>query len=204
MRYRTLGRTGIKVSAYALGAMMFGAAGDHDESIRIIRKALDAGINVIDTADIYSNGESEEIVGKALKDRRDSVVPATKARGRPRAGSPDTDIGETLSALSDLIHRGKVRAIGTPRLTRPATPLASEPGPSAGFTTSIVPSPGPAAPSPVTRLEGGSAEPHDMLGEVVSPVGSDIGSAPDRSWRVTRIMASVMITISARTPAETR
>jgi hypothetical protein len=107
MRYRTLGRTGIKVSAYALGAMMFGAAGNHDESIRIIRKALDAGINVIDTADIYSNGESEEIVGKALKDRRDSVVPATKARGRPRAGSPDTDIEETLSALSDLIHRGQ-------------------------------------------------------------------------------------------------
>ena len=90
LRYRTLGRTGIKVSAYALGAMMFGAAGnpDHDDSIRIIHKALDAGINFIDTADIYSNGESEEIVGEALKGRRDSVVLATKARGRPRAGSP--------------------------------------------------------------------------------------------------------------------
>jgi aryl-alcohol dehydrogenase-like predicted oxidoreductase len=167
MRYRTLGRTGIKVSAYALGAMMFGAAGnpDHDDSIRIIRKALDAGINVIDTADIYSNGESEEIVGKALKGRRDSVVLATKARGRPRAGSPvqgassdpnregasrrwlmtavedslrrlqtdhidlyqihrpdpDTDIEETLSALSDLIHAGKVRAIGTS--TMPASDI---------------------------------------------------------------------------------
>ncbi|MFC7641016.1 aldo/keto reductase [Streptosporangium lutulentum] len=82
MRYRTLGRTGIQVSPYALGAMMFGALGnpDHDDSIRIIHKALDAGINFIDTADMYSHGESEEIVGKALKGRRDDVVLATKAR----------------------------------------------------------------------------------------------------------------------------
>src|SRR5580700_961246 len=80
MRYRTLGRTGIKVSPYALGAMMFGAIGnpDHDESIRIIHKALDAGINFIDTADAYSRGESEEIVGRALKGRRDNVVIGTK------------------------------------------------------------------------------------------------------------------------------
>ena len=82
MQYRTLGRTGIKVSPYALGAMMFGAIGnpDHDDSIRIIHKALDAGINFIDTADAYSDGESEEIVGKALKGRRDDVVLATKVR----------------------------------------------------------------------------------------------------------------------------
>ncbi len=80
MQYRTLGRTGIKVSPYALGAMMFGAIGnpDHDDSIRIIHKALDAGINFIDTADAYSHGESEEIVGKALKGRRDDIVLATK------------------------------------------------------------------------------------------------------------------------------
>ena len=90
MTYRTPGRTGIQVSAYALGAMMFGASGnpDHDDSVRIIRTALDAGINFIDTAEAYSNGESEEIVGKALKGCRDSVVLATKAAGRPRAGSP--------------------------------------------------------------------------------------------------------------------
>ena len=158
MRYRSLGRTGIKVSAYALGAMMFGAIGnpDHDDSIRIIRKALDAGINVIDTAPVYSNGESEEIVGKALKGRRDNVVLATKVQPRtlvsgpnptaddPNRGGnsrrwittavedslrrlqtdwidlyqihrpdPDTGIEETLSALSDLIRAGKVRAIGT-------------------------------------------------------------------------------------------
>jgi aryl-alcohol dehydrogenase-like predicted oxidoreductase len=161
VKYRTLGRTGIKVSPYCLGAMMFGAAGnpDHDDSIRIIHKALDAGINFIDTADLYSHGESEEIVGKALKGRRDSVVLATKARmamGHDTGGAtdadpnrqgasrrwlvralddslrrlqtdhvdlfqihrpdPDTDIEETLSVLSDLVHAGKVRAIGTSSL----------------------------------------------------------------------------------------
>jgi aryl-alcohol dehydrogenase-like predicted oxidoreductase len=83
MNYRTLGRTGIKVSPYCLGAMMFGgiANSDHDECIRIIHKALDFGINFVDTADRYSNGESEEIVGKALKGRRQNVVLATKVNG---------------------------------------------------------------------------------------------------------------------------
>jgi aryl-alcohol dehydrogenase-like predicted oxidoreductase len=150
MRMRTLGGTGIKVSPYCLGAMMFGAWGnrDHEDSIRIIHGALDAGLNFIDTADVYSAGESEEIVGKALKGRRDDVVLATKAhspmgkdpnmRGNSRRWivrelenslrrlqteyidlyqmhrpDPDTDIDETLSALSDLIHSGKVRAIGS-------------------------------------------------------------------------------------------
>jgi aryl-alcohol dehydrogenase-like predicted oxidoreductase len=151
MRYRTLGRTGIKVSPYALGTMMFGASignPDHDDSIRIIHKALDAGINFVDTADAYSRGESEEIVGKALKGRRDVVVLATKAglpmgddpnqRGNLRRWittevesslrrlqtdyidlyqihrpDPGTDIEATLSVLSDLIHSGKVRAIGS-------------------------------------------------------------------------------------------
>ncbi|TDD30049.1 aldo/keto reductase [Kribbella turkmenica] len=80
MRYRTLGGTGIEVSAHCLGTMMFGAVGnpDHDDSIRIIHAALDQGINFVDTADMYSRGESEEIVGKALKGRRDDVVLATK------------------------------------------------------------------------------------------------------------------------------
>jgi aryl-alcohol dehydrogenase-like predicted oxidoreductase len=150
MHYRTLGRTGIKVSPYALGAMMFGAGGnpDHADAIRMIHKALDAGINVVDTADRYSGGESEEIVGKALKGRRDDVVLATKVNGPMGDGpnqrgnsrrwimtevesslrrlqtdyidlyqihrpDPDTGIEETLSALSDLIHSGKVRAIGS-------------------------------------------------------------------------------------------
>ncbi len=82
MEYRPLGRTGISVSQLCLGAMMFGAFGntDHDDSIRIIHRAIDAGINFIDTADVYSFGESEEIVGKALAGiDRDSVVLATKA-----------------------------------------------------------------------------------------------------------------------------
>ncbi|MET9963424.1 aldo/keto reductase [Streptomyces sp. NPDC006326] len=80
MRYRVLGRTGIEVSAYCLGTMMFGAVGnpDHDDCARIIHTALDEGINFVDTADMYSAGESETIVGKALHGRRDDVVLATK------------------------------------------------------------------------------------------------------------------------------
>src|SRR3954468_14243848 len=80
MNYRPLGRTGVQVSPLCLGTMMFGAWGntDHDDSVRIIHRALDEGINFIDTADVYSAGESEEIVGKALKARRDDIVLATK------------------------------------------------------------------------------------------------------------------------------
>jgi len=147
---RPLGRTGVSVSQLCLGAMMFGSWGnpDHDESIRIIHAALDAGINFVDTADVYGAGESEEIVGKALAGgRRDDVVLATKffnpmgEDANRRGGSrrwiiqavedslrrlntdwidlyqvhrldPDTDIEETLSALTDLVHQGKVRYIG--------------------------------------------------------------------------------------------
>jgi aryl-alcohol dehydrogenase-like predicted oxidoreductase len=80
MEIRTLGRTGVEVSAFCLGAMMFGAWGntDHDECVRMIHRALDAGINFVDTADVYSAGESEEIVGRALESTRDDVVLATK------------------------------------------------------------------------------------------------------------------------------
>ena len=81
MDYRPLGRTGVQVSKLCLGTMMFGAWGntDHDDSVRIIHRALDAGVNFVDTADVYSAGESEEIVGKALDGaRRDDVVLATK------------------------------------------------------------------------------------------------------------------------------
>jgi aryl-alcohol dehydrogenase (NADP+) len=90
MQYRTLGKTGIKVSPYCLGAMMFGglANADHDDCIRIIHKALDFGINFVDTADRYSTGESEEIVGKALKGRRDKIVLATKVHG-PMGDDPN-------------------------------------------------------------------------------------------------------------------
>jgi aryl-alcohol dehydrogenase-like predicted oxidoreductase len=154
MRYRTLGGTGIEVSAYCLGTMMFGSLGgaavgnpDHDDCIRIVHAALDQGINFVDTADMYSTGESEEIVGAALRDRRDDVVLATKFHFPLREGPgyggnsrrwiiravedslrrlqtdwidlyqvhrPDetTDIEETLSALTDLTHQGKIRAFG--------------------------------------------------------------------------------------------
>jgi aryl-alcohol dehydrogenase-like predicted oxidoreductase len=101
MEHRQLGRTGVSVSKFCLGAMMFGAWGnpDHDESIRIIHTAIDAGINFIDTADVYGQGESEVIVGKALAGgRRDDVILATKfhnawamtpiSRATHAAGSP--------------------------------------------------------------------------------------------------------------------
>lgn len=80
MEYRTLGRTGMQVSTLCLGTMMFGSWGNPDEAEcrRIVDMALDAGINFVDTADIYDYGVSEEIVGRALKSRRDEVVLATK------------------------------------------------------------------------------------------------------------------------------
>ncbi|MGD1034619.1 MAG: aldo/keto reductase [Candidatus Dormibacteria bacterium] len=91
MEQRVLGRTGISVSELCLGAMMFGAWGnpDHDESIRIIHRALDAGVTFIDTADVYSHGESEEIVGRALAGRRDQVVLATKVHS-PMGDDPNS------------------------------------------------------------------------------------------------------------------
>ncbi|MEU1202328.1 aldo/keto reductase [Streptomyces sp. NPDC005813] len=109
MRYRVLGKTGIEVSAHCLGTMMFGAFGnaDHEDSARIIHAALDAGINFVDTADMYSAGECEEIVGKSLKGRRDDVVLATKvhfplAEGRNRGGNSRRWI---LKAVEDSLRR---------------------------------------------------------------------------------------------------
>ncbi|MEU2429897.1 aldo/keto reductase [Streptomyces sp. NPDC007861] len=110
MRYRALGGTGIDVSTYCLGAMMFGSVGnpDHDDCVRIINTALDQGINFVDTADMYSAGESEEIVGKALRGRRDEVVLATKVHfqmgeGRNRSGNSRrwilTEVEESLRRL---------------------------------------------------------------------------------------------------------
>ncbi|WP_097327270.1 aldo/keto reductase [Paractinoplanes atraurantiacus] len=90
MEHRPLGRTGVSVSKLCLGTMMFGDWGnkDHDESIKVIHRALDAGINFVDTADVYSAGECEEIVGKALKGRRDDVVLASKAN-MPMSDDPN-------------------------------------------------------------------------------------------------------------------
>jgi len=89
MEYRLLGRTGIKVSPLCLGCMNFGGRTAEDESIRIIHAALDAGINFVDTANVYSRGRSEEVTGKGLRDRRDGVVLATKVHGRMADDDPN-------------------------------------------------------------------------------------------------------------------
>lgn len=150
MKYRSLGTTGVKVSELCLGAMMFGGWGnaDHDDCVRITHAALDAGINFVDTADVYGQGESEEILAKALRERRDDVVLATKCHlpmgsdmnrqgssrrwittavedSLRRLGTDRIDLyqihrlqagcdhDETLGALSDLIHQGKVLYVGS-------------------------------------------------------------------------------------------
>jgi aryl-alcohol dehydrogenase-like predicted oxidoreductase len=124
MQYRTLGKTGIKVSPYCLGAMMFGAVGnpDHDEGVRIIHKALDAGINFVDTADFYSAGESEEIVAKALKGRRDDVVLATKAH-LPMGKDPNMQGNSRrwlTRAVEDSLRRLQTDHIDLFQIHRPA------------------------------------------------------------------------------------
>ncbi len=148
MEYRNLGRTGLRVSPLCLGCWNFGDPTPEAEAIRMVHKALDAGINLIETADFYANGESERMVGKALQEgRRAAVVLATKfyfpTSGDPndrgssrrhimnaveaslrRLGTdwidlyqvhrPDFSLpqDETLRALDDLVHQGKVRYIG--------------------------------------------------------------------------------------------
>src|SRR4051812_5545763 len=89
MEYRLLGRTGVRVSPLCLGTMMFGGQTTEADSIRIIHKAVDLGINFVDTADMYVNGESERIVGKAMADRRGQIVLATKGRNKMGEGPND-------------------------------------------------------------------------------------------------------------------
>ncbi|MSO79483.1 MAG: aldo/keto reductase [Acidimicrobiia bacterium] len=113
MDMRTLGRSGISVSEYCLGAMMFGQWGnpDHDDSIRIIHRALDAGINFIDTADVYSLGESEEVVGKALVGRRDDVVIATKFFSPMGGNDPNMRGGSRRWIMREV--ENSLRRLGT-------------------------------------------------------------------------------------------
>ena len=122
--YRLLGRTGVEVSPLALGTMMFGAWGneDTDDSIRVIHRALDAGINFVDSADVYSGGESEEIVGKALKGRRDDVVLATKffmpmGEGPNRGGGSRRYI---MKAVEDSLRRLDTDYIDLYQVHRPS------------------------------------------------------------------------------------
>ena len=114
MEYRPLGRTGVSVSQLCLGGMMFGAFGnpDHDDSVQIIHKALDAGINFIDTADGYSAGESEEIVGKALAGgRREKVVLAVKF-GVPFADNDPNHRGASRRWITEAVE-GSLRRLQT-------------------------------------------------------------------------------------------
>ncbi len=123
MIYRPFGRTGIKVSPFCLGAMMFGgvANADREECTQIIHKALDAGINFIDTADRYSNGQSEEIVGAALKGRRENVVIGTKVYG-PMGSDPNQQGGSRrwiTRAAEDSLRRLQTDYIDLYQLHRP-------------------------------------------------------------------------------------
>src|SRR6201990_6412 len=115
MRYRQLGRTGLEVSQLCLGAMMFGTWGnpDHEDSSRVIPRAIDEGINFVDTADVYSAGESEEIVGKALAGRRDDVVLATKAHA-PMGKEPN-ERGHSRRWLVREVENS-LRRLGTDRI----------------------------------------------------------------------------------------
>ena len=150
MEYRNFGRTGVKVSPLCLGCMMFGGKTDPEESYPIIDRAIDAGINILDVANVYNRGRSEEVTGEALKrnGKRDRIFLATKVHGNMADDDPnaqgnsrrhiieqcdaslrrlqtdwidlyqihrpqsDVPIDETLRALDDLIHAGKVRYIG--------------------------------------------------------------------------------------------
>lgn len=147
MEYRKLGKSGLKVSELGLGGNNFGWWIDEKKSLEVIYHSLDKGINFIDTADMYDRGTSEEIIGKALKGRRNNVIIATKFSSKmgegpnDRGGSryyimkaveaslrrlqtdyidlyqmhnpdPETPVEETLRALDDLVHSGKVRYIG--------------------------------------------------------------------------------------------
>lgn len=102
MQYRSLGRTGVKVSALSLGTMMFGGPANETDSIAIIHRAIDKGLNFIDTANMYSRGESERVVGKALAGRRDQIVLATK--GRQVMGDGPNEKGASRLHLMHALH----------------------------------------------------------------------------------------------------
>ena len=150
MEYRPLGRTGVQVSKLCLGTMMFGAWGnpDHDDSIRIIHAALDAGVNFVDTADVYSAGESEEIVGKALKGRRDDVVLATKFWG-PMGEDPNR-----ARRVAPLDHRRgrELAAAARHRLDRPLPDAPPRPGHRHRRDARRAHRPRPAGQGPLHRL----------------------------------------------------
>ena len=128
MEYRSLGRTGVMVSPLCLGAMNFGSPTDKPESFAIIGRALEAGINFIDTADVYSAGESERIVAKALQGRRDDVVLATKVHGRMGDGPNDAGNSRVhiLRACEDSLRRLGTDYIDLYQIHRPSPEIPIE------------------------------------------------------------------------------
>lgn len=123
MEYRMLGRTGVQVSPLCLGTMNFGGPTDEDDSIAIINRALDGGINFIDTANVYTGGESERIVGKALKEngQRDNIVLATKVFNRMGDGPNERGVSRyhIIKACEDSLRRLQVDHIDLYQLHRP-------------------------------------------------------------------------------------
>ena len=115
MQYRRLGRTGIEVSTLCLGTMMFGAWGnrDEDECVRMVHCALDAGVNFVDTADVYAFGESEEILGRALQGRRDQVVLASKANNPMPGEKGDRNRGGNSRVWLTRAVEDSLRRLGT-------------------------------------------------------------------------------------------
>ena len=168
MRTRTLGDGGPEVSVVGLGTNNFGRRCDYEQTVAVIDAAIEAGVTLFDTADIYGQGMSEDFIGRALEGRRDEVLIATKfgsemdERPEERRGNPDyiqwavegslrrlrtdvidvyqmhepdplTPIVETLGALNDLVHEGKVRWIGSSNFSAEQIEAAEEVARGAGF-----------------------------------------------------------------------
>jgi len=138
MQHRLLGRTGVRVSPLCLGAMNFGGATPDAEAIRIIHAALDAGLNFVDTADVYNEGRSEEVVGRALAGRRDRVVLATKVHGKMGEGPNDEGVSRLhiLKACDDSLRRLGTDYIDLYQVRRPVPEVA--PDETLGALTDLV------------------------------------------------------------------
>jgi len=121
MNYRLFGRTGVRVSPLCLGAMNFGGVTNEADSIRIVHAALDAGINFVDTANVYNAGQSEVVVGKALEGKRDQVFLATKVHGRMGEGPNDEGNSRLhiLKACEDSLRRLNTDTIDLYQIHRP-------------------------------------------------------------------------------------
>src|SRR5829696_7536477 len=121
MEYRYFGRTGVKVSPLCLGTMNFGGVTNEADSIAIIHAALDGGINFLDTANVYNDGQSEVVTGKALQGRRDKVFLATKARNKMGDGPNDQGLSRLhlLRAVEDSLRRLNTDYIDLYQMHRP-------------------------------------------------------------------------------------